>query len=92
MMEIYRAVIAARNNVSRAFNGPIAEMDGIMMLRNPFHVSLYGIIAFCRDIYVFKWIHFIQPGQKFDNIMIWATALVCFFALRRDYHPYNDYL
>ena len=30
MMEIYRAVIAARNNVSRAFNGPIAEMDGII--------------------------------------------------------------
>ena len=67
MMDIYRAVIAAANNVPEAMDGPSVEMIGIMMLRMLFRVPLYDMIAFCRDIYILAWIHFILPGQKFSS-------------------------
>ena len=34
LMQIYKAVIAARNNVRGARNGPTAEMKGIMLINH----------------------------------------------------------
>ena len=39
LMQIYKAVIAARNNVPGARNGPSVEMEGIVVIHQHVHVQ-----------------------------------------------------
>ena len=58
LMQVYKAVIIARNNVREARNGPSAEMEGIMpCLWWCFIINF--IIVFHRIIHVVTWIYFI---------------------------------
>ena len=47
LMQIYKAVIAARNNVPGARNGPSVEMEGIVVIH--LHIT-FNYCTLCRDI------------------------------------------
>ena len=73
LMQIYKAVIAARNNVTAARNGPSVEIRGNYL--SVVHVChlvkyiaciliyrVYMIRFFCREIYVIRCAYYIQIG------------------------------
>ena len=63
MMEIYRAVIAAKNNVSEAMNGPSVTINngikicGLLVCNAVFYI--YRWYIFCRNLFISTWIRFV---------------------------------
>ena len=57
LMEIYRATVTPRNNVSRYINGSSVAMQGYRIVQNAIHTALLLLLLSHREIHALKWIN-----------------------------------
>ena len=59
LMQIYKVIIAAKNNVREARNGPSVVIKGIVAINTHFLALIIIYILCYRGIYAPEWVHFI---------------------------------